>query len=188
MEFTYTLTEDDYLKAAAIKLARPTGHPWSRILSVTYIVLLYLSVGVIVATGRILEWFDLTGDKLGNLPIGDLLASSIMPTAILPLGILILFRAVTYLPNRRLRREQFRSCIGCTATTTAVFSLESVAFRSEAGFSQSAWKCFARWKSQEGLLVIANHAGTRHIVKVAGLDQAQLTELMEILAAALPQR
>src|SRR4051812_27499009 len=133
IEFTYTLTEDDYLNAAKIKVARSAGRPWSRVLSVTYIVLSYLTVGLILVTGRLLEWFDVTGNKLGNLPIGSVFGSSIVPTAILPLGILYLFKAVTYLPSRRARREQFRSCLGCTAATTAVISLESVAFRSEAG-------------------------------------------------------
>ena len=188
MEFTYTLTEDDYLKAATIKVPRSARRPWSRVLSVTYVVLFYLSVGLIVVAGRTLEWLDLTGDKLGNLPIGSVLSSSIFPMLILPLLIFVLFKTVTYLPTRKTRIEQFRNCIGCTVATTAIVSSQSIAFRSEAGTSECSWKCFAGWNSQGGLLILANHANTRHILKTARLEPAQSSELMQILATALPQR
>jgi hypothetical protein len=188
MEFTYTLTEDDYLKAATIRLPRSARGPWARTLSTTYLVYFFLSVGLIVATGRILEWFDLTGGKLGNLPIGDVLGSSIVPMLILPALVLILFKAVTYFPARKARIEQFYKCIGCTVATTAVVSAQYIAFRSEAGTSECSWKCFGGWNSQGGLLVLAGHTNTRHILRIAELEPAQISELMQILASALPHR
>jgi hypothetical protein len=187
MEFTYTLTENDYLNAAAIKVARSAGRPWSRLLSVTYIVLFYLSVGLTVVAGRTLEWFDLTGNKLANLPLTGVMTSSIMPMTMLPLFFLILFKTVTYFPNQRVRREQFRSCLGCKVKMTAVVSSQSIAFRSEIGSSECSWKCFAAWNSQNGLLVLTNHAGTRQILKIAALNPAQHSELMQILSTALPR-
>ena len=188
MEFTYTLTEDDYLRAAAMRVPSFSRGPWSRVLSVSYIVVFYLSVGLLIVAGRMLEWLNLTGDKFGNLPLGDMLGSSIVPTAILPVAIFVLFKVIPFVPTRKARIEQFRRCIGCRVAVTAMLSPESIAFRSEAGRSECIWKCFAGWTAQDGLLILADHANTRHILKISGLDQAQHIEFMKILATALPKR
>jgi len=186
MEFAYKLTEADYVKAARIKAKSLNARPWSKFLSRLYLVLSFVILWLCFSAGRILEWLDLTGDKLGNLAVGNLLLSSILPTAILSLLIILLVRAVAYLPRRRLRREQYRNSAACQVETRVRVSPQSIAFQSETGSSESNWKNYATWNTRDGILVLTNHGGVRHILKIAGLDQH--SELMGILADALPQK
>ena len=189
MEFTYKLTEADYVKAARIRAKSLNARrPWSKFLSRLYLVLSFAILWLCFSAGRILEWLDLTGDKLGNLAVGNLLLSSILPTAILSLLIILLVRAVTYLPRRRLRREQYRNSAACQVETRVRVSPQSIAFQSETGSSESNWKNYATWNMRDGILVLTNHGGVRHILKIAGLDPAQHSELMGILSDALPQK
>jgi hypothetical protein len=188
MEFSYRLTEEDYMKASKIKVKYATGRPWARFLSRFYLVLFLITMWLTFASGRILEWLDVTGDKLGKLAIGSLLISSILPTLILSFLVIVLYRALLFWPRMQQRREQYGSNAGCQVETTVTLSPLSIAFRSEMGQSESRLKNYAAWSSRNGILVLATQAGVRQIVKIGGLPPAQQSELLKLLTDALPQK
>ena len=185
MEFTYRLTEEDYLRAAKIKAKNTSTRPWSRFLSRIYLGLFFLVLWFSMIVGRILEWLDLTGDKLGHLSVASVLFSSILPTAILSFLVILLIRAVLFWPKLLRRREQFRNSVGCQVETIVNVSPERIAFRSETGSSESQWRSYAAWSTRDGILVLDTQAGVRQILKIAGLSQDQRSELLGILRTTL---
>jgi len=185
IEFTYHLTEDDYVKAAEIKVKIKASHPWSKVLSRIYLALLLFVIWFSMIIGRILAWLDITGDKLGKLSIGDVLLSSILPTAILLFLFILLIRILLLWPKKLQRREQYRNSAQCQVATTVKASPERIAFRSEQGSSESQWKCYAGWAAQDEILVLQTFAGVRQILKIPGLNQDQRAEFIRILNAAM---
>ena len=185
MEFTYRLTEDDYVKSAKVKVKINVPRPWSRFLSRIYLGSLFFTIWFSIIIGRILEWLDVTGDKLGNLKTSNLLISSILPAAILLFLVLLFVRILLFLPKRFQRREQYRNSAQCQVATTVKASTERIAFRSEEGLSESQWKCYAGWSAQDGILVLQTFAGVRQILKIADLSQDQRDEFIRIVKTAI---
>ena len=182
MEFTYRLTEDDYLKAAKIKVKiKPSRRPWFQFMSRIYLGLFFFVIWFSMIFGRIFEWLEITGDRLGNLAMGKLLISSIVPASILSLLVFLLVRSVVFWPKRLQHREQYRRNSQCQVETTVNASTQRIVFRSETGSSESLWKCYAGWGTQDGILVLQTYGGVRQIMKVAELNQDQKSEFIRIL-------
>jgi hypothetical protein len=188
MEFTYKLTEDDYVRAARVKVERSGPRLWLKVLSRLNSAFFFVGLWIAVAAGRILERFEISRNKLENLAAGQLMFSSILPTLLLSWLIMLVFQMATYWPKLKARREQYRRNAGCHVETSVTASSQSIAFRSETCSSESKWTCYAGWAMQDGILILANHGGVRQILKVEGLEQNQRSELMQILAAAISKR
>jgi hypothetical protein len=187
MEFSYKLTEDDFVRAGAIKVRYPSARAWSKSVSRIYSFSFLAALWLAFVSGRILERLDVTGNKLGDVAVEPLLLASILPSAILAVLIILVIRIVVYWPKRSLRREQYRNNAACQVETVVRISPESISFRSATGSSESRWTCYAGWNLRSGILVLANKAGVRQILKVAGLSPSERTELMQILDVAIPK-
>ncbi|HEY2468431.1 MAG TPA: hypothetical protein VGI45_11440 [Terracidiphilus sp.] len=185
MEFTYKLTEDDYARAARVKVKSSGSRPWLKLLSRLQLAFFFVGLWIALIAGRILERFEISGEKLGNIAAGRLMLSSVLPTLILSWLIILAFQMATYWPKRKVRREQYRRNEGCHVATSVAVSPESIAFRSETGSSQSKWTCYTGWEIQDGILILLKQGGVRQILKVEGLDPNQQSELKGILANAI---
>ena len=186
MEFSYKLSEADYLLASKIVVKRPK-RAWARAQSYVSLGCLLVIVWGALLTGMMLEWSDAGGGSLAEAPIGHLVLSSIIPSLILFWFSLWLPRLVMRWPRLMSGREHFRTDPACQAETTAIITSESAKFRSDNGNSESAWDCFSTWGERNGVLVLVTRAGGRKILKISGLSAVEKEDLHAILHVALPK-
>jgi hypothetical protein len=193
MEFSYKLTESEYLSACKIPVKRP-GRNWTRISSYVYNAILLLTVWGAVVLGMLLESWDLVGINAADVPHLHTPAA-ILPASIVPaLGyfalVLMAFRLLR--PTRwlaaRRRREHFRADPQCQAETRVTVTVEGVSFHSATGSSQSIWSTYSTWAERGGVLLLVTHAGVRKILCISKLTDPQRAELRGLLAAVLPQK
>jgi hypothetical protein len=193
MEFSYTISEAEYLSACKIPVKRP-GRNWLRINSYANEVILLLAIWGAFALGMLLESSDLVRVTAAQIPHGHA-AAAILPASIVPtLGYFcVVVLAVRILRPTgwlalKIRREHFRSDPGCQAETHASITTEGVAFRSAVGSSQSTWGPYYAWAERGGTLILLTRAGVRKIIGVGNLSDSDKAQLRSILAAALPQK
>jgi hypothetical protein len=196
MEFSYKLTEAEYLLASSIVIKRPK-RPWARVLSNAYLAALFLAIWGTFLAGMVLERNDLVGVTARDLANGNvvrgvsptpLLSASILPAAGLFCLLLIVTRLLFRLPILLTRKEHFRSDPGCQAETTVSATAASISFRSAIGSSENIWGGYSTWAERNGILVLVSHAGVRSILKIAELSERERAELRSILGTALPKK
>ncbi len=191
MEFSYKLSEAEYLLAARIAAKRP-GRPSARLFTYAFLTTILLIVWVSFVAGMVLEQSDLVGITAGDLQrphkVEAIIPASIVPTlAIFCVAILLLrMRPLRWL-LRRSRFEHFRIDPGCQAETTVTLTSGSIAFRSATGSSQSIWGCYTTWGERDGVVVLVTCAGVREILKIADLSESEKGEFRSILSSALPK-
>ena len=192
MEFTYKLTEPEYLFASKIA-TKGLRQPWARLVRYAYLSVIFLIVWGSVLVGMLLEQQDLVGITAGEIQFMHK-AQAVIPASFVPaIGcyclvlILLRFRFLQWFDRKR-RLEDFRTDPGCQAETTATVTPQSIAFRSATGSSESIWACYSTWAERNGILLLVTHAGVRKILKVAGLSDPQRDELRAILTTALPKK
>jgi hypothetical protein len=191
MEFSYKLSEADYLLASGTAAKRP-GRPWARLLAYGNLTLVFLIIWGALLAGMFLEQSDLAGlnpSEIQTVP----LVRQVVPASIVPalclfclVFLLLRMRILRWL-DRQSRREHFRADPGCQAETTVTLTPQSIAFRSVAGSSESVWDGYATWAERNGILVLVTRAGVRKIMKIASLSESEKVELRGILSAALPK-
>jgi hypothetical protein len=189
MEFTYKLTEPEYLLACDIVVKR-RGPSWTRHLPYVYFAGLLLVVWGAIFGGMELECSDLIGVsvEIHKLPpVGLMISGSLLPAFIYAWVVSLIVRAVLRRWYLRRRLRHFHDDPGCQAETTVNFRPDSIGFRSSTGSSESIWECYETWNEKNGVLLLVTRAGTRKIVKTSGLSEAERSELRGILVAALPK-
>jgi hypothetical protein len=191
MEFSYKLTEAEYVLACRIAVKRP-GRPWARLLSRSYLFLIFLVVWGSLLAGMVLEQSDLVGitaDEIRHIhTVPEFIPESIIPAICLFVFVVLALgmRPLRWL-DRKARQEHFRTDPSCQAETTVTATPNSISFRSVNGSSDSIWGCFATWAERNGILVLVTRAGVRKILKISGLTEPEKAEFRMILNAALPK-
>jgi hypothetical protein len=193
MEFSYILTEPEYLRACNMRVKR-AGRNWLRINSYVYNAILLLTVWGAVVLGMLLESWDLVGVNTADVPHPHMPAA-ILPASILPALAYFFFVLVglrLLRPSRwiaaRQRREHFRTDPSCTAETCVTVTPEGVSFRSATGSSQSIWGTYCGWTERDGIVLLVTRAGVRKILSIGKLTDPEKSELRSILTAVLPQK
>jgi hypothetical protein len=193
MEFSYKVSEDEYMRASKIGIKRPRG-PWARGVSYLYPATLFFAVWGSFLLGMIMERNDLVGVTAGDLHEGHAFRSmspapfwsaSLIPALGIFCLLLICLRILFRVPMLRVRREQFRRNPGCQVETTVNVTPSSIAFRSATGSSESRWECYSTWAERDGVLVLVTHAGIRQILRIAGLSEPERAEFRGILSASI---
>jgi hypothetical protein len=192
MEFSYKLSEADYLLAGSIAVKRP-GRPRARLLFYAYLATLFLLLWGGLIIGMLLEQMDLVGISAAQIQ-GVQADKAIVPASIVPAllyfcaGLILLRTGFLRWFDRGRRLEHFRTDPGCQAETTVIATAQSIAFRSKTGSSESIWDCYSMWAERQGILVLVTHAGVRKILKVSSLSESEKAEFRGILSAALPKK
>lgn len=192
MEFSYKLTESDYLRASIIAVNRPKRR-WARALSYGYLTQLFLVIWGALIAGMMLERSDMVGITAADLR--DLhVTSAIIPASIVPsaafFGLVVLLLRLRFLRwfISNSRRENFRVDPACQAATTVTVTPQSIAFRSALGSSESDWRGYSAWAEKDGILLLVTHAGVRKILKISALSDVEKSELLSIVASALQKK
>lgn len=191
MDFSYKLSESEYLLASRIAAKRP-GRPWARALTYGYLTIILLIVWGSLGAGMLLERSDLAGITAADIqrlkPAEAIIYASIVPACAISCMVFLLLRMrpLRWL-DRKSRLEHFHADPGCQAETTVTLTGESISFRSAAGSSESIWGCYAAWGERNGVVVLVTRAGVRKILKISDLSEGKKDEFRSILSSALPK-
>jgi hypothetical protein len=191
MEFSYKLSEAEYLLAGRIAVKRP-GQPWARVLAYGYLLQIFLIVWGSFLAGMVLERSDMVGVTANDIQkthaVREIVPASIVPAIALFFVIFLLLRMrlLRYFDRRR-RLEHFRTDPGCQAETSVTATRQMIAFRSATGSSESSWGCYAAWAELNGILILVTCAGVRKILKISGLSESEKEEFRSLLNLVLPK-
>jgi hypothetical protein len=190
MEFRYTLTESEYLRACSIKVAPlQADRPW--LAKNGYALLMLLFLWFAVVCGILLADSDFStitaSGKLNRIPIA--LAESVTPTFIIACLYFLTLRVVhPFLSSvRAVRLRHFHSDPSCRRETSVSISAEAVRFQcSPICFSQYGWDSYERWIEENDILLFITRSRSIQILSLAGLTGPAREELRLILNTALP--
>ena len=194
MEFSYRITEEDYLFASEIKV-KPLTTRRQGWLKGAYQLLVFLFIFLAVALGLFLGEKDASGAQVDPaLPLlGRILFASIFPAAAISWFYFIALGTMHSVLTRRRERDarlmHYRSDSSCQGMTTLTITPELVLFRCGPDcITQSGWKSYSEWILSERILLLVTHSRSRRIVNIAALSNTEQQELRAILATALPQK
>lgn len=198
MEFSYKLTEAEYLKASKLRLkSAGKGTTVKKVLIWGFIlVCLMLFWGVVTRNAQ-----KPAVDGSAPVPRSSERVTSTntppqtdVPFALLTsLGPLLLlfavwFTLVTFRLPARLRR-MYRNDPAAQGLFTVNVTPHSFAFKNTAGISSEiSWKIYERWIDGGDLILLVNYSQAALTVSLAGLSDAQRAEVRGILSAALPKK
>jgi hypothetical protein len=194
MEFSYRITEDDYVRGCKIAL-KSKG-------SKVFKVILFWALIVIVLTilfGVVQKYTHSSDTQMSQTepqPDSDQvqappshpwanIAANVGPlvAVIAVWGFLLLY----WLPNAT--RRQYRKDTNSHGIVTVALDGDSFAFQSSVGISlRAGWNAFKDWREKDGLVVLQYPAGTFQFLNVARLSEAELQELRDILTVVLPRK
>jgi len=160
MQFTYELTEEDFIEAYRAHRERSAFNKWSTKIVFWFVILLGAAGIVVSALAR-----DLRPVKM------------VVPLVILALVWKLVF---TVLPRWNMRR-QFRKQPGAQGVKTISFESDGLHFSSENGSGVSAWKNYVRWAEGKNQVLLYNSPYYYIVVSTSTLAPAQRAELLAML-------
>ena len=191
MEFTYKISEQDYLLAASIVVKPPK---WGAPLWTRYALPIWLLGFMILATAVGIY----SGSESAGLPhAGSLGARIVQPLleAIVPASLLTWLYSITghlFLKVVRKKRERalhlanYRANPACQHESTVTLTSEIVRFQCGPNcFTQSPWSGYLEWIEKGNILLLITTGRQRRILQVGSLSNTERQELREILSSAL---
>jgi len=189
MEFSYSLSEREYLQASRMALRSKRNGVVKTVLFWAFIVIcLVLLFTVIQKNSQSGPDPQSEGETVSTAtpaPTGWALAVQLAPGVLgLAAGALAVFLWIPYTRRRLYRKDK-----NLHGVITVTVDRQSFASRSTTGASlQCPWSVFQRWLESGGIVLLGYPNGTFAILNVAGLSDAERQELRGILAEVLPQK
>lgn len=181
MEFTYKISEADYVNAYTLQAKSRSGALAKKIAF-----WFLIAVCLVLLFGVTQIFIEAPADVRESAPIilSDI-ALNVLPIVILA-AVFVFFRFVW--PKMRVRRL-YRSDPALQAEITLNVTAESIACQTSAGStSKSPWSIYKCWSEGKEILTISYHSGVYFVVSLGGLAEAQRAELRGILTTALPKK
>ncbi len=187
MEFSYRISEADYLEAFNPKFK-------GRMKSVVKTILFWIIV--LVCLMVLITWLQHSPQR----------ASVVQPPAIHRVGpnhiawdyiegfgpLLLAVVTLVLLPvlTPKLQRRRYRKDPAMQGQFTVSITRESISVQNSAGtFHRSGWEPYRVWYETKGVMVLFSRpAAHSMVVNLAGLSESQQNELRSILTAALPRK
>ncbi|HTW79137.1 MAG TPA: hypothetical protein VME23_06335 [Terracidiphilus sp.] len=198
MEFSYKLTEAEYLRASKLRLKRAGKGPTFKKLLIWVLVLVCLMIlwGVVTRIA-----LNPAVDGSAPVPASSecVTATSTPPKTDAPLALLfnlgplllllaVWFTLVTLWLPGRLRR-MYQNDPAAQGLFTVNVTAHSFAFKNTAGVSSEiSWNIYERWIDGGNLVLLVNYSQAAFTISLAGLSDVQRAELRGILSAALPKK
>lgn len=187
MEFSYQISESDYISACKLAIKSRRSGTTKAILFWAFIV-----ICLVLLFGVITKQKQLPADsEVDSVPVtqqassGEALVKNVAPFV----GILVIwgFIVVFWLP--RAGKRMYRRDTNLHGAITVTMDAESFAFRSTVGTSiQSRWSVFNGWLEKRDIVLLRYPNGTFQILNLAGLSEVEREQLRSILKTALPQK
>ena len=194
MQFTYRITEDDYVRGCKIALKAKGSKLFKVVLFwILIVIVLMILFGVVqkythasdTQTSQTESQSDSDQAQAPPSHPWANIAANVGPlvAVIAVWGFLLLY----WLPNAT--RRQYRKDTNSHGIVTVSLDGDAFAFQSSVGTSfRAGWNAFKDWREKDGLVVLQYPAGTFQFLNVARLSEEELQELRDILSSALPRK
>lgn len=192
MEFSYRITEAEYLQAS--KLKPLTSFLSIALRAVKWMILFWVAVFV----GLVLLWAAV--ERSGPpRPAAQHAAAKGAPRGSLLKGVLVAFGPVVLIGGgsiclifgveRMLARRKYRNSARMQGQFTVIITPGSICVRDFEGAStQAGGDLYEWWYEEKGLILLRLRSGACSVVSLAGLSEAERVDLHGMLAATLPKR
>lgn len=201
MEFTYRISEADYLVAARMRRRALNKNPFRLVMFWVFVVVCLMVIWSVIsqATSQTapssVTQAQTAADHANSADSPP--PSRIMPdlfygmgplvVAVMVLSFLVYYN-LYYNGSVRLRRL-YRKDPQMLSEITVNVTPESLSSRSTAGASSTInWNFYERWIEKDNLILVAMYSQLYVILNIAGLSAAQRAELRGILSTALPKK
>jgi hypothetical protein len=192
MEFSYRITEAEYLRASKLKPLRSFGF---RVFKLVRLIILFW---ICVFVGLILLWavVQRSGAAARQPAAKQVGTGQVLKAVVLNLGpflvpfiaiggaaIYLLFGLERMLTRRKYRNDlRIQGQFTVNITQGRILVLDRVGASSQAGGDSYEW-----WHESKGLIVLRLRSGAHSVVSLAGLSESQRGELRGVLVATLPK-
>ncbi|MGA2890516.1 MAG: hypothetical protein ABSE51_20950 [Terracidiphilus sp.] len=167
MEFSYKISEAEYLSAQRPKFKGRGGAILKTILFWVVVLALLMIV------------FTVFQFKPGHSSGVSGMSAFVLQAYLIILLLQPILLRRQYRKDPSMQQGQF----------TVEITPESISIRNTVGLSsQSGWNVFRFWYEVTGVIVLITRTGTKQLLSLAGLSDAQRSELRSILATALPKK
>ena len=190
MEFSYRISEAEYLRAAKLQLK---GGSRARLLKLVLIwglilVCLVVLLGIYHKSKQTNEAPAVqqeSAEAVGPDHLADRLVENVLPFTVLAgVWIFIMFK---WMPMRLQR--VYRKDPSMQGQYTVSVTPESVATQNTAGTSsKTGWNIYNYWREGKDVILLVFHSGSYFLLSLRELPDAQRDELRGILTAALPKK
>ncbi|MGD0546706.1 MAG: YcxB family protein [Terracidiphilus sp.] len=188
MEFSYRISEAEYLSAAKLRLKDTLrlGRIRKNIMFWVFVMVCLMLVFGIVQKSH----------QQPNIPddtaVQTVAHASVTNSIITNVGLFVLFVSImAFVIFRRVPmqlRRQYRKDPAMQGQFTINITPESISTHNTAGSSSNTgWNIYDYWREGKGMILIVCQSGVAVPISLAGLSEAQQNELRGILAAALPK-
>jgi hypothetical protein len=198
MEFSYRISEDDYVRGCrmAMKAKRPSV--FKTILFWAFIVIcLVLLFSVVSKSNHVAPASDsqyvAQDDAQTDVPAPQISTRNAFTNVAAQVGPFVFILAIWgflfiyWIPNATRRR--YRKDTNSHGILTVALDVESFALKSSLGTKyQSGWNVFTGWFEKDGIVLLGFPNGTFQFINVSGLSEAEREDLRGILATALPKK
>jgi len=192
MEFSYQITEAEYVQATKLKPLRSLLSKVFRV--VKWMILFWVAVFV----GLVLLWVvvERSGPPrpaVQHTPATSAPRASVLKAIVLTFGpFLLIGGGSIYLMfgfEPMLTRREYRSSARMQGQFTVIITPGSISVRDFAGASAQAGGDFYEWwYENKGLILLRLRSGACSIVSLSGLSETERVDLRGMLAVTLPKR
>lgn len=189
MEFSYRISEAEYLNAAKL---RSKGSVRFRSIKRSIIIWIAILAGIMVAMSYVqksrqqstsTQQETVESARAEDLP--SRLIVNVGPLIIF-VGIIafVIFKGVPMQLRRRYRKDP-----AMQGQFTVKITSESISTENTAGTSsKTGWNIYDYWREGKGLILMVFQSGAAFPISLAGLSESQQDELRGILCAAIPKK
>ncbi len=190
MEFSYQISEDDYVRGSKLAAKTLRTGVVKTILFWAFVVITLVCIfGVITQTRQVPQDSDddpaQVTQPVSSNPSTQSLIQNLVPLAavIAVWAGLILF----WLPHTV--RKRYRKDTNSHGVITLTLDPDQFALRSSTRISyQSGWNAFTEWREKGDLALLRYPNGTFQFIVLSGLSLAEREQLRGILTAVLPRK
>jgi hypothetical protein len=189
MEFSYRISEEEYLSAARLKLKRA-----SRLGRVrkTVMIWVFILAGLMFAVSAIQNYRQQpdNSDEIAvqtattAQPMNAMSITIVLFVVFISILLYVIFRGVPMQLRRQYRKDPAMQGQISMSITPESISVENTAGAS----SKTGWNVYDYWCEGKGIIILAFHSGAYFLISLASLPETQQDELRGILTVALPKK
>jgi hypothetical protein len=194
MEFSYKVTESEYLNALKLRISAGRSRVVKTVVFWVFVLIcLMLLLSIVQKTSRIdnmaRESSTAQTDDAQTEPAATQSTSHLTTNVALFAGVwIVVFTLLRLAPGRRARRL-YRDDPQMQGQFKVNVNSQSISTENSAGSSSTcAWNIYDYWREGRDVIILVFRSGTYFILGLSGLSETQRAELRGILTAALPRK
>jgi hypothetical protein len=178
MQFSYNITEDDFVKAVRLRCRRGST------LAKTILFWIFILICLLLLWGGISRG---TQSRAIDEPPPSSSADHWIPIAAISVGLVLVLQFAYYGPRRL--RQLYQKDPAMHGRFTVDIKPESIGMDSTAGFtSRSGWNLYEFWSEKDDLIVLVLFSSAFMVLNTADMPEPQRAELRGILSSVIRRK